>query len=583
ATVHLVFFLSSVLLLTAKTRRHYFLLALLAFLEILAACLLSINLNFFPCLTLFLISGVAAMVSGEIRGAAGTRATVARSGWRSLSWRMASVTLFAGAGILLMTAMLFFFLPRTARAAFQHLMSRQMFLPGFSNEVELGQIGRIQRSGATLMHVRFEERGPQPPMKWRGSALHEFDGRRWFNSQVAGQAVTVHQGRALLADSDQLRRRDGRRIMYDVHLKASVADTLFFTGVPEVLLIDAPLVIRQPSGGYRLGVALPQGARYTASSFLDSPGDAPPVATVETLPPRVLRLCLRLPPVDPRVAALARQITAGAPAGYPAARALEQHLAKQFSYTLDLPETESADPIAHFLLERRRGHCEYFASAMAVMLRTLGIPSRVVTGFYGGLFNPISGWHLIRASEAHSWVEAYLPGRGWTTFDPTPPDPAQRTLSLWQRLSLYSDAAETFWQDWVLGYDPERQATLADRMGQSGRTMTMEQIAAWWRRTARESSAIAAVIIVAFGTLAVAVAWYAFAGAWWRRWWTRRRQTRRLQLGQAESSDAALLYRRALDYLRRRGFEKPEWMTPAEFARVLPAEIGILTGEMTSV
>ena len=82
-----------------------------------------------------------------------------------------------------------------------------------------------------------------------------------------------------------------------------------------------------------------------------------------------------------------------------------------------------SDPLAYFLFVRRKGHCEYFASSMAVMLRTLGIPSRVATGFLSGVYNPMTGWQVIRASDAHSWVEAWIPGQGWTTFDPTPSDP----------------------------------------------------------------------------------------------------------------------------------------------------------------
>src|ERR1019366_5904852 len=112
----------------------------------------------------------------------------------------------------------------------------------------------------------------------------------------------------------------------------------------------------------------------------------------------------------------------------------ESYLRKNFSYTLELPKTDMRDPIANFLFRRKKGHCEYFASAMAVMLRTIGIPSRVTTGFAGGVYNPISGWYVVRASDAHSWVEAYLPRLGWTTFDPTPPDPNPPQLSLASRL-----------------------------------------------------------------------------------------------------------------------------------------------------
>ena len=92
----------------------------------------------------------------------------------------------------------------------------------------------------------------------------------------------------------------------------------------------------------------------------------------------------------------------------------------RFGYTLELPRDSPQDPIADFLFVRKRGHCEYFASSMAIMLRTLGIPSRVVNGFRTTEFNDLTGNYVIRASSAHSWVEAYFPNYGWISFDPTP-------------------------------------------------------------------------------------------------------------------------------------------------------------------
>jgi transglutaminase-like putative cysteine protease len=83
---------------------------------------------------------------------------------------------------------------------------------------------------------------------------------------------------------------------------------------------------------------------------------------------------------------------------------------------------------------------------MAVMLRSLGIPARLVPGFQSGVWNPLTEMYVIRASDAHSWVEAWMPGSGWTTFDPTPPDP-NRAFPLWAKLTLFMDAADTFWQE----------------------------------------------------------------------------------------------------------------------------------------
>ncbi len=117
------------------------------------------------------------------------------------------------------------------------------------------------------------------------------------------------------------------------------------------------------------------------------------------------------------------------------------------------------DPIANFLFERKQGHCEYFASSMAVMLRTLGIPSRVVNGFRSDEFNDLTGNYVVRAKDAHSWVEAYFPGYGWQTFDPTPAGNSG-TPQGWSRLALYVDAMASFWRDWVVSYDTSHQYAL---------------------------------------------------------------------------------------------------------------------------
>jgi len=108
--------------------------------------------------------------------------------------------------------------------------------------------------------------------------------------------------------------------------------------------------------------------------------------------------------LDPRIRDLAHKITekSGSPAEKSAA--IENYLRAHYKYTLQLPRTQPPDPIANFLFERREGHCEYFASAMAAMLRSIGIPSRVVNGFSGGEFNDITSEYVIRASDAHSWV-----------------------------------------------------------------------------------------------------------------------------------------------------------------------------------
>ena len=191
---------------------------------------------------------------------------------------------------------------------------------------------------------------------------------------------------------------------------------------------------------------------------------------MDPLSARGSRSYLQLPRLDPRIPASGK--ASWGPRTSPGARprACENYLRTHYGYTLELPEMEPEDPLAFFLFHRKKGHCEYFASAMAVMLRVLGIPSRVVTGFQSGVYNPISGPQLIRSSDAHSWVEAWLPDRGWTTFDPTPPDPNAAQISPWTRLSFYTDAVDVFWQDWVLNYNLERSFSWRPESANPGAT-----------------------------------------------------------------------------------------------------------------
>jgi transglutaminase-like putative cysteine protease len=571
ATVHLVCFLAVVKILTARTNRDFVYVKIIAFLELLAASILSTNVNFFVFLALFLLFAVATFASSEIRRTTRRPGAVARGGLGRFHLRLASLSVVIALGVLLLTAGLFFLLPRTAHAAFQRLGSERYQLPGFSNEVRLGQIGEILQQNTPVMHVRVEGKVPAYLLRWRGGALSSFDGRRWYNPVTAGNLLRVEEGRIIIAGDDQ-RRREGSRVLYEVQVEPTVSDALFFAGVPEVLWINSPMVLRSATDTYRLGYPSSAGLRYHASSYVDPElraGDR------GVWPPSMApsKDYLQLPPVDARVRELASRVAGGSVSDEQRARTIAAYLRRSYAYTTELPAQVVRDPIAHFLFERKKGHCEYFASSMAVMLRTIGIPSRVVTGFQHGVFNPISGWYVVRASDAHSWVEAWIVGQGWTTFDPTPPDLSRRSPALLAKLALYMDAAEMFWQDWVVGYDRERQLTLALKMGDSGRgfgTRWRDQLRlaafALWTRTA--------VFLGRFGFFLLCLAGFAIllrvAGPELRRRLRMLVRVQKVRRGEAQASDATILYGRMLALLRRRGFERPAWLTPGEFADQLP-------------
>jgi protein-glutamine gamma-glutamyltransferase len=571
STVHLVLFLAVVKILTARSGRDHLFVVVIGFLEILAASLLSSNLSFFIFLALFLLFAVSTLASWEIRKASGGGRTVLARNAR-LSWRLAFLASIITFGVLLITIGLFFLLPRTARAAFSHLVPEKFHITAFSDEVTLGEIGTIKQQGTVLMHVRIPTVEGLMHLKWRGNALDRFDGRRWSSTSIIGEPLRVQQNLLQLADDNQ-RRRKGTRLDYEVQLKSFASDLLFIAGLPEFIRINEPYVIRTPADGFRVSYRKPGVLRYGVFSYLDVVG-LPVPFPVNQLDPDLKQRHLDVPDLDPRIADLARRLTANTSGAYRQARAIADYLPAAYAYTLELPEEEEDDPIAQFLFERRRGHCEYFASAMAVMLRTIGIPSRIATGFQSGIYNPISGWHVIRASDAHSWVEAWLPGYGWTTFDPTPPDPSQTAPSLFTRLNLFFDAADTFWQEWVLEYDLNRQLFLASRMERSSRRFSFGWLDGFSARWHSLKDGTVGLFDRHGGTAGITLAALAvllLLAAPLRRWWIAREQALRVEQGSAGADDATVLYLRALEMLERAGFKKPAWLTPGEFARQIPA------------
>ena len=584
ATVHLAFFLAAVKILTARSNRDYLYMAAIAFLELLAAAVVSADSSFFGFLALDLLFAIAALTSAEIRRAmVGSRVT-ARARLKGFYPRLAALAMAAAVGILALTAGLFFLLPRTADAA-RSRFAHRIYLPGFSDRVTLGEIGEIKTSSRPVMHIRVFSAEKLGAVKWRGNTLTVFDGRRWSNPHLAETPITLGRGHVALTAAGE--RREGRHISYDVELDSVDTDALFFAGTLQAIDIRTGELLRDTSGNLRQRGRPPEGFQYEAYSLLEDPPESAPVAwPVPVLSHEDRALNLQLPrALDARIPALSQVWTAGADSDLGRARTVERRLRAEYGYTLDLPRREPADPLANFLFVRRRGHCEYFASAMTVMLRTLGIPARLATGFQSGVYNPITDLWLVRASDAHSWVEAWMPGYGWTTFDPTPPDLGEHGFGLAARLGLYLDAADTFWKEWVVSYDPTHQGTLAERVERSARRMGIGwfdslsgvgsdwdvHLADWFRRFGTRLAAAAAIGV-----------WLWLAGPPLIRLLRMRLRISRARRGQAGMADATVLYRRMLQVVMRHGYQRPPWFTPAEFAASLPpGPLGRAVSEFT--
>jgi hypothetical protein len=267
---------------------------------------------------------------------------------------------------------------------------------------------------------------------------------------------------------------------------------------------------------------------------------------------------------------LAKLITAHVQTPYDKTITLENYLRSHYTYNLNLTGKPGDDPLAHFLFETHSGHCEYFASAMAIMLRTLGIPTREVNGFLPGEYNDLGEDYIVRASDAHSWVEVYFPGTGWMTFDPTPPG-AEDTGGLFSRLGQYMDWFELSWNEWVINYDFIHQILLAQTMQRTTRSWT--EIARSWfvheqakgRRWMRSRNDWLRMLIPLAIVLFLLALRFDLVVAFVRRLWLSW-QLRSPELARSNPQLASRLYGELLYLLALRGFARQPTQTPFEFA-----------------
>jgi len=191
-------------------------------------------------------------------------------------------------------------------------------------------------------------------------------------------------------------------------------NTVFFT-MPSTFLLKAGFSeINTDQYGIFYPAEILQGMEYSLAGIRNSERVLCPEEDDMTS-------CLILPAISPEISALAAELTGKEKDDYAKCLTVERFFHENFSYTLGFKPESGGDPVEEFLLKRSPAHCEYFATAMVFLLRSAGIPSRYATGFLVHEYNRFTGYYVVRERDAHAWVEAFVPGRGWVTFDPTPP------------------------------------------------------------------------------------------------------------------------------------------------------------------
>ncbi len=599
ATVHMVLFVMVIKIFSVRRDRDLMYLAVLSFLMVLAAAVLTVDTLFLLSFSLFTLVAMATFISMEMRRSERELPGAGVPPRQDITFHSSLAGVSTALGLLTMAgaALIFFVLPRLNTSGYLHNMAVQgAMVTGFAQDVNLGGIGEIQQSSNVVMHIQLLDGKLPQDVKWRGVALANFDGRHWWNSPEPPSFRGLNSSPLDLTTistvafySDAHPGPHLPSFSYKVVMEPVGVNLFFLAPVPLKLTGDYRVVEIKSDGSVfysRPGEASGNAPEadssqvigvYTAEADARDPERFVRDSNSRNYPPRVATLYLQKPRLDPRIEALARQITASEDSNYRRAKAIESYLRENFGYTLQLPGLREADPLAHFLFERKQGHCEYFASSMTIMLRTLGIPSRVVNGFRGGEFNDLTGSYIVREKDAHSWVEAYFPEYGWVTFDPTPAGQAGSTATRWSRMELYMDAARQLWREWIVNYDFSHQVRLrAEISTKTGNAQSsfrlwlvrqyrsvVTKISNFQRQLERLSSMQMGLYCVALALL--------LALPFMPRAWRTIQRARLLRNPQrAPRTSASFWYLRMLKMMARRGVKKEPSQTAEEFVSSIP-------------
>ncbi|CAN5694755.1 hypothetical protein BH20ACI3_BH20ACI3_31290 [soil metagenome] len=584
ALSHLIIFLSAIKLLQVKSDRDWVFLYLISFFELLLAAGLSASPIFLGTLTLYLLCSLSTVIGFEIRKAqrgvkpAETRLLVSPDSrvFRKLvgtrgkgdieATRLPLVAASMMAVIFVLALPLFIVAPRAGSVLISRGGAGVTNFIGFTESVRLGEIGDLKQNNELVMRVRIHDANSarKSGLKWRGLALDEFTGRAWKKSFQARRANQrpIERGFFRLGTTDALKGLTTQTVF----LEPLDSNVLFAATRALAIQGDFPFVRVDSEGSIQSRPHDLDRIMYTVISDTTEPD------------PETLRRDLRPysksddryqeypQTLDRRVADYARAtiLNAGASNRYDKAKAIETELRSNYGYSLQM-RASGTDPLSDFLFNIRAGHCEYFSTAMAVMLRTQGVATRVVNGFLPGEYNEAAGAYTVRQSDAHSWVEVYFPEtNSWVTFDPTPAAGRSepQSVGLASQLGKYAEALELIWFQYVVGYDKHEQRSLAaslhNRIFDYRRSAS--QLFGNIKETVSEISSEGIFLALGLLSVLVTVIFVRALRLGWRRGLT-------ISRGTGEPKTATVdFYQRLMDLLAQRGVSRLSDETPLEFA-----------------
>jgi len=591
AGIHFLVVLLGIKLLTLQQRRDYRHLYAISLMAILASAALTTDAWFVPIFLLYLLAAVWTLLlyhvtqeGGEPQAVLPSTNTAACHATFPIRITHRFFWLTNGTAILTvaLTLAIFFLIPRIGAGMLQKTSGEALRTTGFSDRVDLGTIGSVKQDPQVVMRVELPDQSAVEKDRFylRGLAYDQYNGQSWSRSRTHLRSLSLVADGTFLARPAGSRRSDNlsETIRQDILLET--LDTTVLFAVPFADLVSGEFLTLQADAMGGLHLSLPPSSRVRYSVTSQVPQLVADERTASTLdyPDSIRSRYLQVPMGSEQVADLAHRVSQQAMTPFGKTVAIQQHLLENYRYSLEDNTATLSHPLEEFLFSRKTGYCEHYATAMVVMLRTVGIPARLVTGFLATEWNEYGGYFTVRQRDAHAWVEVYFPHSGWITMDPTPTINTAVATNRWESVRRLGESVRLQWDRLFVRYSAKDQLAVVHGV-REGSDALRERVTRWGSLLSTPINQVLSRLmrvaqtfqpgmlglvtgIIVIGLALVFLTLRDRIGLWA----TTHFPTSHPQLAIAQ------LYVRMVHTVERRGVSKPPFATASEFVRLVQQE-----------
>ena len=434
------------------------------------------------------------------------------------------------------------------------LLNKQKLSTGFNDEIELGQVGEIKKDSSPVMRVKFLNKTKKELPEiiyWRGVALDYFDGKLW-TQRFKNQKSRIAKNYDGLFIIDKSKKDD--IAIQEIVAEPIDTDVLFAANSP-VAFGELPFrSLYTVNNSYYHSGHFTNNIKYLAYSDINYPDSSELEKINNNYPDDIILKYAGPFAVSLDIEEFSYSFYDENLNQYQIVKSVEQYLKNNLSYTRVLENSGDSPPLDQFLFDGKQGHCEYFATAMTVILREMEIPSRLVTGFIGGEYNRIGEYYLIRENDAHAWVEVFFPGSGWVTFDPTPGN----DTDFYTGFNVLTGSLEYLryrWNRYVVDYGVNDQRRLLKNISNRSAKFNFNLSSKLKLNNPRSYFAVIALILL------LIIIYYSF-----------KNKIPSLIKREANSSQASATYKKSVKLMKKKGFIKGPGITSKEFAEYIESK-----------